>query len=82
MDTTPILSQGLRFMPVARGDFLCIGERVEIPGRWEDKGAQGGDGDQIERRSEMQGMLIKKQALVKLLKSIVLSISDFRAMRR
>ena len=66
-------------MPVARGDFLCIGERVEIPGRWEDKGARGGMEIRLSR-SEMQGMLIKKQALVKLLKSIV--ISDFRAMRR
>ena len=54
MDTTPILSQGLRFIPVARGDFPCIGERVEILGRWDDS-ARG-----MEIRSEMHGMLIKK----------------------
>ena len=63
MDTTPILSQGLRFIPVARGDFPCIGERVEILGRWDDSAR----GMEIRSsRSEMHGMLIKKQALVKL----------------
>ena len=40
--------------------FLCIGERVEILGRWDDS-ARG-----MEIRSEMHGMLIKKQALVKM----------------
>ena len=58
MDTTPILSQGLRFIPVARGDFPCIGERVEILGRWDDS-ARGME-IRSSSRSEMHGMLIKK----------------------
>ena len=78
MDTTPILSQGLRFIPVARGEFLCIGERVEILGRWDDS-ARGME-IRSSSRSEMHGMLIKKRRWSNCI-SIVISISDFRAMR-
>ena len=64
MDTTPILSQGLRFIPVARGEFLCIGERVEILGRSSDSASSGeeiGDYRGKEIRSEMQTMMILKE---------------------
>ena len=78
MDTTPILSQGLRFIPVARGSFLCIGERVEILGRWDD--SRLGEIRSKQQIGDARNADKETEALWSNCISIVISINDFHAM--